>query len=62
MSDTSKSKETTSEMMEYAAQNKEVQLFYEEIEKEVINAITEDDSSSSSSPSSSLSVSSSTKK
>eukprot|EP00957_Ditylum_brightwellii_P025350 1917325-Ditylum_brightwellii.AAC.1 len=47
---------------EYAAKNEEGQLFYEEIEKEVINATTDDDSSSSSSSNSSLSVSSSAKK
>eukprot|EP00957_Ditylum_brightwellii_P000372 28932-Ditylum_brightwellii.AAC.1 len=53
-------------MKEYAAKNEEGQLFYEEIEKDVINATTDDDisssPSSSSSSSSSLSVSSSAKK
>eukprot|EP00957_Ditylum_brightwellii_P185613 14132211-Ditylum_brightwellii.AAC.1 len=45
-------------LKECAAQNEEAQLFYEDIEKQDINATTDDDSSSSSS----LSVSSSAKK
>eukprot|EP00957_Ditylum_brightwellii_P157531 11989871-Ditylum_brightwellii.AAC.1 len=51
-------------LKEYATKNEEEQLFYEEIEKDVINATMDDDSSStsSSSSSSSLSASSSAKK
>eukprot|EP00957_Ditylum_brightwellii_P076503 5814873-Ditylum_brightwellii.AAC.1 len=51
-------------LKDYAIQHQEVLYFYNEIEKDVINATTDDNSSSSSgsSSSSSLSVSSSAKK